>query len=401
MLMEKLRVKSKQQRSWTDISRSIRINMLEKRYALDSVEKSNLQKAMDTMQAHMKVTSRQSLVERLASLSRQLGLKFLDDRLTLFMSSELFYLEIILNQAGGVHDVKVHHDNQTGQQSQELIDCLVSGDYADFTAQLKSWTSVYITNTSVRVEKTNTYKALLSLEADLHTMYTINAQTNDAAGQLFTSVGIVAPRRGGHSMRVSYSVHAYNLVDRVTGNIRPIMPDLFSGPSAIGMSAIVHIEETKERVRVEQPDGSVKQEFAKYRLPTQATVNVPHGRTIDFVPLTEDNSALVPATFVLHLVKPLVIDMELLAAIEAITECKFPDELKETNDILLNLIVAHSGDGQVKMTPNGLIVQLPDQKHCYFMDDNSDMRERKVSYNYYSEVLFLSPECRMKFSKNI
>ena len=48
-------------------------NLQEKRYALDAVEKSNLQKTLDSMQYCIKVTTRQGLVERLDCLTRQLG----------------------------------------------------------------------------------------------------------------------------------------------------------------------------------------------------------------------------------------------------------------------------------------------------------------------------------------
>ncbi|KAL1377948.1 hypothetical protein pipiens_015910 [Culex pipiens pipiens] len=55
------------------------MSLLEKRYALDVVEKSNLQKTLDSMQYCIKVTSRQGLVERLDCLTRQLGLKLSED----------------------------------------------------------------------------------------------------------------------------------------------------------------------------------------------------------------------------------------------------------------------------------------------------------------------------------
>lgn len=50
------------------------INFQDKRYTLDSVEKSQHQKCLDTLQHCIKVTSLQSMVERLESLTRQLGL---------------------------------------------------------------------------------------------------------------------------------------------------------------------------------------------------------------------------------------------------------------------------------------------------------------------------------------
>jgi mediator of RNA polymerase II transcription subunit 1 len=99
LLMEKLRNKAKAQqyKSFQEVSKSARMALLvsahkeannhyftryvihpvlplqEKRYALDAVEKANLQKTLDSMQHCIKVTSRQGLIERLDCLTRQLG----------------------------------------------------------------------------------------------------------------------------------------------------------------------------------------------------------------------------------------------------------------------------------------------------------------------------------------
>lgn len=53
--MERIRSKSTQHKTFQEISRNLRISMLGKQYALDSVEKSNLQKCLDQMQHCIKV----------------------------------------------------------------------------------------------------------------------------------------------------------------------------------------------------------------------------------------------------------------------------------------------------------------------------------------------------------
>lgn len=55
--MERIRSKSNQHKTFQEISRNLRMSMLEKRYALDAVEKSNLQKCLDSMQHCIKVNS--------------------------------------------------------------------------------------------------------------------------------------------------------------------------------------------------------------------------------------------------------------------------------------------------------------------------------------------------------
>lgn len=91
LLMEKLRSKASQYKSFAETAKTVRMTLLvgyevysflnffngfflqEKRYPLDSVEKNQHQKCLDTLQHSIKVTSLQSMVERLESLTRQLG----------------------------------------------------------------------------------------------------------------------------------------------------------------------------------------------------------------------------------------------------------------------------------------------------------------------------------------
>ena len=61
------------------------------------------------------VVNQQSLVERLELIARQLGMTFTPPTTTenrLFLSSEMFAVEIVPDGAGGVKDVKIgHHEN--------------------------------------------------------------------------------------------------------------------------------------------------------------------------------------------------------------------------------------------------------------------------------------------------
>lgn len=94
LLMEKLRHKTNHL-NLTDCAKTFRMTILvlknffltsslkkypyvsfhlqEKRYNNDSVEKLQYQKCLDLLQTNMKVTSLQSMLERLESISRQAG----------------------------------------------------------------------------------------------------------------------------------------------------------------------------------------------------------------------------------------------------------------------------------------------------------------------------------------
>ena len=85
---------------------------------MDVADRHQLQKCLDTLQQSMKVTTMQGIVERLESISRQLSLKLMPGPtgLELFISSDMFYLEVSLESTGNVKDVKIHHEGKLEQQ---------------------------------------------------------------------------------------------------------------------------------------------------------------------------------------------------------------------------------------------------------------------------------------------
>ena len=85
---------------------------------MDVADRHQLQKCLDTLQQSMKVTTMQGIIERLESISRQLSLKLMPGPtgLELFISSDMFYLEVSLESTGNVKDVKIHHEGKLEQQ---------------------------------------------------------------------------------------------------------------------------------------------------------------------------------------------------------------------------------------------------------------------------------------------
>ncbi|CAL1266025.1 unnamed protein product [Larinioides sclopetarius] len=111
-LMEKLRAKTGQYRSWPEMSKSLRVAITEKRHLMNTGDRTQLQKVLDTLQKSIKVTSLQSMVERLESISRQVqGVRFSNNCPSpeLYIYNDMFYVEIILEPTGAVKDVKINH----------------------------------------------------------------------------------------------------------------------------------------------------------------------------------------------------------------------------------------------------------------------------------------------------
>lgn len=360
LLMEKLRSKSSQFKTFAESAKAVKMSMLEKRY-LDSVEKNQHQKCLDTLQHSIKVTSLLSMVERLESLTRQLGLKFMvgASGVELFISSEMFYLEIVLDANGTVQDVKVHHEGKVEQQSCiELVNCLSRGDFADFTAQLEGLSSIYQINAEKKI-KCKAFSALQALELDLSTLAQLQTFIKDPFNILHKSpVGILEKRKGGHAMKLTYFVSPYDLLDIEKGTSEPLTVETVTSKN-LGYSVTVCME------------GS-----GSHKLQTTMIISVNRTmagkNTPSYAPLSNQNSAILPACFVLKLNKPLPMCATLVRRIQQITDMECGD-LTSTHP-LMSLITQHFSDGQLDCAQNkGLFVTLPDQHHCYFMTESKSM----------------------------
>ncbi|XP_018365333.1 PREDICTED: mediator of RNA polymerase II transcription subunit 1 [Trachymyrmex cornetzi] len=362
-LMEKLRSKSSTYKPLVETAKNMRMAMLDKRFAIDSIEKNQLQKCLDTLQHSIKVTSFQSMVERLESLARQLGLKFMmsgPPGTEIFISSDMFFLEVLLEPPSGlVRDVKIHHEGKSEQQSCEaLASALSRGDFVDFTTQLEGLASIYQLNADKKV-KCKAFSALQSLEADLGVLAQLQTFMKEPFNLVHKSpVGILERRRGGHPMKLTYFVSPYDLIDEENRTYDTLNPDTII-KRKIGHSVTVCME------------GSTG-----HKLPTSSIITVnrsPTGKsTPSYAPLTSTNSSMLPACFVLKLVKKMPICMELVKRIQKVTELECGDI--SAPHPLLSLIIQHASDGQLDCRNNrGLYVTLPDQQHCYFMTENKNM----------------------------
>ncbi|XP_011866719.1 PREDICTED: mediator of RNA polymerase II transcription subunit 1 [Vollenhovia emeryi] len=362
LLMEKLRSKASTFKPLVETAKNMRMAMLDKRFAIDSIEKNQLQKCLDTLQHSIKVTSFQSMVERLESLARQLGLKFMmsgPPGTEIFISSDMFFLEVLLEPSGLVRDVKIHHEGKSEQQSCEALASVLSrGDFVDFTTQLEGLASIYQLNADKKV-KCKAFSALQSLEADLGILAQLQTFMKEPFNLVHKSpVGILERRKGGHPMKLTYFVSPYDLIDEENRTYDTLNPETIV-KRKIGHSVTVCME------------GSTG-----HKLPTSSIITVnrsPTGKsTPSYAPLTSTNSSMLPACFVLKLGKKMPICMELVKRIQKVTELECGDI--SAPHPLLSLIIQHASDGQLDCRSNkGLYVTLPDQQHCYFMTENKNM----------------------------
>ncbi|KPJ15224.1 Mediator of RNA polymerase II transcription subunit 1 [Papilio machaon] len=325
ILMEKLRSKTSQYKNLNETSKAVRMALLDKRWAVDSADRQILQKCLDSLQHCIKVSSLQSLIERLECLSRQLGLKFVvgTSGVNLFISSDMFYLEILVESLGSVKDVKIHHEGKIEQQScEEMVASITRGDFADFTAQLEGLIAVYQLNAEKKV-KCKAFSALQSLEEDLCTLRQLQSFIKDPWAQVHKSpIGFLQKRRGGHAMRLTYFVSPYELLDKEKG-LQPLTTELLTlgKPAAssglaslvapshtpVGYSATILLEGSTANKLQLCPIISSGQRSGKGNGPVYA-------------PLVPQNSAMLPACFTLRLSQPMPLCTGLAKLIHATTE---------------------------------------------------------------------------------
>lgn len=149
-LMQRIR-RRPNAKSWNELIKISRLSLQEKRHSFvaDAGDRSQLQKCLDTMQKSIRITSFQSMVERLETITRQLGLKFTfgpNDQVV-FISSGFFYIEVVLEAGTGyVLDVKIaHHDDPVS--CLELTRVLREADFAEFHRHLDGLSAIYQLNT--------------------------------------------------------------------------------------------------------------------------------------------------------------------------------------------------------------------------------------------------------------
>ncbi|XP_059049979.1 mediator of RNA polymerase II transcription subunit 1-like [Achroia grisella] len=377
ILMEKLRSKTSQFKNLSETSKAVRMALLDKRWALDNADRMTLQKCLDSLQHCIKISSLQSLIERLECLSRQLGLKFVvgTSGANIFISSDMFYLEILVEFSGSVKDVKIHHEGRIEQQScEELVSCITRGDFADFTAQLEGLTAVYQLNAEKKV-KCKAFSALQSLEEDLCTLRQLQSFIKDPWAQVHQSpIGFLQKRRGGHAMRLTYFVSPYELLDRDKG-LQPLSTELLTlgkpllatGHSAlaapsytpIGHSATVLLEGSTANKLQLSPIISGGQRSGKGNGPVYAQ-------------LVPQNSAMLPACFTLKLSQPMPLCSGLAKLIHATTEVEVAGDWTNAKPMLG--LVAQQAYNKLNPGKNielnlskGLYVNLPEQTQCYFV----------------------------------
>ncbi|CAG0912570.1 unnamed protein product [Notodromas monacha] len=392
LLMERLRTRSGQMKSWQENAKASKAVLMERRILPEASERAQMQRCLDALQKSIKVNSVAGMVQRLEALANQIGLKFSMGRsgpegLDVFFSSDLFYVEILLVQNGEVGRVKIQHNSDPDTKTvPELVEVLKTGNFVEFAAHMEHLKALY------HIHSDSKYRGLAwavisSLEADLATLAKMqDAFIPDTFSLVHkTPVGILVPRRGGKPLELTFFISPYELLDERTGVPTSLTVDVVREKS-IGKRGSVNLLPSSSMHKL-QIMSLIS--ISKYR----------EGNSLpSFVDHCQTNSSLMPACFAFVLKVPIPLCAGVLKGIKKVTglssECLSPktevkldeamkskkeedsgdidEELRRSAKPFLNLLVDSVAQGKLNLSSSGgertpLFVTLPDQQHCYYL----------------------------------
>ncbi|KAK2726690.1 mediator of RNA polymerase II transcription subunit 1-like [Artemia franciscana] len=361
-LLEKLRQKSIYYPTVQDALKSVRSAINERKVATDISEKSQYQVCLDSLQTKIKVTSLQSMVERLEAISRQLGLNLTKgpSGMEWFISSDMFYLEVILDATGVVKDVKIQHEGYKEQQScPEMVECLSRGNFSSLNKHLEGLAHIYKLSTDSQ-EKSNIFMAINALESDLYSIFAASAPQNDATSIFYSPVGLVQKRRGGLWCQLYFLLSPYDLFDETAkGSIPMSVENIFQKELGYYVKVTIEKSETPQKLQI----SPILTKMNESQLPA-------------FAPLGMSNSVSLPCCFSLHFDKPLPLCVNLLKQITEITGIDI--DLPSPPSSLFGLVASQNDESGIDVN-SPLFVSLPDQEHCYFLNEGSELEAVLIS----------------------
>ena len=299
------------------------------------------------------------MVERLETLTRQLGLKFMSspDSRDYFISSDMFYVEVSLDpQTGFVNDVSVAHQGEPSS-CPELTKVLREGDFIAFTEHLNGLSCIYQLSADSKT-KSKAYLALHSLENDLNILSQLQSSA-DAMKVIVGPVGVYEGRRGGFPSRLTYFVSPYDLIDKETKTAIPLTVETVISKK-IGFSASLCLESSNR----------------SHKLQTTSLISISkstEGKSLpQFAAVSMINSAPLPAFFLLKLDKPLPVSLETSKRISNVTGIDVLSEGVSSSSLITLIassLLAEKEKSKLLTSKDTLnfFVKLPDQQHSYFI----------------------------------
>ncbi|XP_053268030.1 mediator of RNA polymerase II transcription subunit 1 [Pleuronectes platessa] len=139
-MISKLRLKFAG-KSWNDTFQLVRRCMEKTRDESQPCEP--LVRSLERLQDEFNVSSMNTMRHRLEIIAKQQGMGFHITDTTCYLTADLFYLEVVLVECGGVEQVKVAPQGAPPASSESLLQLLRSKNFAEFSMKLSSLFTQY------------------------------------------------------------------------------------------------------------------------------------------------------------------------------------------------------------------------------------------------------------------
>uniref|UniRef100_A0A9J8ACA3 Mediator of RNA polymerase II transcription subunit 1 n=1 Tax=Cyprinus carpio carpio TaxID=630221 RepID=A0A9J8ACA3_CYPCA len=368
-LLERLHSKHNSSRSWQETSKVVR-QAMEKRGVSNTAGHQLLLNSVETLQRALKVSSLPSMTDRLESIARQnmLGSHLSPSRTECYITSDMFYVEVHLDKAGKLVDVKVAHHGENPVVRGGLMWLLWI-----FSEHLKGLVNLYKLPGDNKL-KTKMYLALQSLELDLTKMmhmFRIATNANTVETILHGSVGLLTARSGGHLVSLQCYVSPNDIFEEGTGAQLN-----YTDVNSVSMSVTV--------------EGTT----SVYKLPIAPLITGSHPvdkkGTPSFSSVTKSNCVDLPACFFLkmNLLPPYIFSFLGIPVFET-TPTLFP-----LYDLIIKSQLHEEGEASLPALTKSMLfyASLPGQQHCYFLNGDAPVQDgRSLQGAYVSKIPFRHP----------
>jgi len=369
-LMERIRSRVDLSKTLLDTAKTVRIGLADKRHSLDIEDKEIYRSCLDKLQASITVRTTSGLMEKLETIARQMNLESIQNCQPpvnhLFIHSEVFYIDVVIDNNGMVMSVSIHHQSNHPakggvsyvQNCPEIVECLKNKDFDLFVKHLEGLNAVYNCGLT---EKSRAWQVLYNMEEDVARLYKAQQQSHSWPNDINqiihkTRYGLVEERAGGLPMKLRIFLAPFQLIDEKNKKLYTLNEStLITKDLGLALSVGIESCNTEHILPLTQAISSKGEEL---NLGTQ-------------------NCASMPAYFILSAGKPIPLSTATIDHIVNRTGVNFGEDSELAS--VFSLISRQESQGSLDSRNNrGLFVTLPDQHHCYFLADTEQITDARL-----------------------
>ncbi|NXK53577.1 MED1 polymerase, partial [Chauna torquata] len=370
-LMEQLYLKY-QQKPWTETLKLVHFCMDKPlRCPVSTAPDGPLLSCMEKIQRTLNAKSLFSVMNRLESLSKQKGLNshVSPSGTACYIASDMFYIEVQLENDGRVMDAKLAHLGEAPVVNMVIIVFIGRmKNYDAFGKILEDLSNMYQIPGNSEM-KAKGYLALQSLERDLYSMSLLDRtqDVNRVTEVLHGKVGHLVPRTGGTPMNIEFYISPYQILEA----------ELNPGSQVCGTKVVVTVEGTD----------------TLHKLPLSPLLaDSPAGEDGNpaFLPLTDELSMDLSAYFLLKFHEPIPMSS---CSIEKIQRIQITG-LKRAPlyELIVQSTLKEKCSEDLSTNKSCFFVSLPDcPKHCYFINKGSEKSD--LGGSLVTKIPFTHPKC--------